>query len=115
MEFTGFGLRSLETFPHVGGAAGDDEPENLARIGEKLLEELGRRKKLFRKAGVGTISSYEDAAGESLPTIILLADTLNLAGTKFPGLQGQIIQLAREGEAFGLYIAAAVTGGSGLS
>ena len=115
MEFTGFGLRSLETFPHVGGAAGDDEPENLARIGEKLLEELGRRKKLFRKAGVGTISSYEDAAGESLPTIILLADTLNLVGTKFPGLQGQIIQLAREGEAFGLYIAAAVTGGSGLS
>ena len=115
IEFTGFGLRSLETFPHVGGAAGEDEPENLERIAAKLLEELGRRKKLFRKAGVGTISSYEDAAGETLPTMILLADTLNLAGIKFPEVQGQLIQLAREGEAFGIYIAAAVAGGSGLS
>ena len=115
MEFTGFGLRSLETFPHVGGAAGEDEPENLERMGAKLLEELDLRKKLFRKAGVGTISSYEDAAGKTLPTIILLADTLNLAGTKFPGLQAQLIQLAREGEAFGIFLAATVTGGSGLS
>ena len=113
LEFGGFGLRSMETFPHVGGAAGEDEPETLERICAHLTDELGRRKKLFRKYGVGTMAAYEDAAGELLPTLILMADNLNLAGARFPQLQERLVQLTREGEAFGIYMAAAVTGSSG--
>ena len=113
IEFGGFGLRSLETFPHVGGAAGEDEPETLERIVEWFTEELGRRKKLFRKYGVGTMEAYRDASGELLPSLILMADNLNLAGYQFQELQEKLISITREGEAFGLYMAATVTGSSG--
>ena len=113
IEFGGFGLRSLETLPHVGGAAGEDEPETLERIVEWFAEELGRRKKLFRKYGVGTMEAYRDASGELLPSLILMADNLNLAGYQFQELQEKLISITREGEAFGLYMAATVTGSSG--
>lgn len=115
MEFGSFNLRSMEKFPHVGGAAGEDEPETLERIARRFSDELSRRKKLFRKWGVGTIGAYQDASGESLPAMILAADNLNLMGVKFPEIQETLAVLTREGEAFGLYAAATVTGSTGLS
>ena len=114
-EFGGFGLRAMERFPHVGAAAGDDEPDRLRRIASLFLEELGRRKKLLREAGAGTIAALDEAGEKVPPTWVLAADNLNLAGERLPELTDALEQITREGEAFGLVLAATVTGTSGLS
>ena len=114
MELGGFGLRGLEKFPHVGSAAGDEEPEKLRKILDLFLEELERRKQLFRRAGAGSIAAFSDAGEDVPPAWILAIDNLNLASDKFPELLEAVEQISREGEAFGLYLAATVTGSSGL-
>lgn len=115
MEFGGFGLRSLETFPHVGGAAGDDEPEVMLNIASLFQRELERRKKLFRSLGVGSMNSYSDACDDILPTWILLIDNMNLLNNNVPELMDPIMQLSREGAAYGMYLAVTITGSSGVS
>lgn len=110
MEFGGFGLRTLECFPHTGGAAGDDEPEILRKITGHFLQELERRKQLFRQQGAGSIGALEEAGGQTPASWILAADNLNLAGARFPDLVDDLVKISREGEAFGLYLAATVTG-----
>lgn len=112
-EFGAFGLRTLEKFPHVGGAAGDDEPEQLRRILSLFAEELNRRKLLFRQAGVGSISALAEAGDETPPAWILAVDNLNQAASKLPEFLETLERIAQEGESFGLYLAAAVTGSSG--
>ena len=111
-EFGAFGLRALEHFPHVGGAAGDDEPDQMKRILALFSEELDRRKQLFRKAGVGSISALAEAGDETPPSWILAVDNLNQAASKLPEFLEALERIAQEGESFGLYVAAAVTGAS---
>ena len=114
-EFSGFGLRSMEKFPHTGGVAGDDEPEQMEKILNLFSKELEQRKQIFRKTGVSTISAFADIGEQVLPIWVLVIDNLNLAGVVLPECLDTIEQISREGEAFGLYIAASVTGASGLS
>ncbi len=114
-EFSGFGLRSMEKFPHTGGVAGDDEPEQMEKILNLFSKELEQRKQIFRKTGVSTISAFADTGEQVLPIWVLVIDNLNLAGVVLPECLDTIEQISREGEAFGLYIAASVTGASGLS
>lgn len=115
IDIGGFGLRALETFPHVGGAAGDDEPDTIDAILNLLLAELDRRKKMFRKVGAGSPGMYADAAGEVLPTIVLMVDNLNQAGMQFPGMNTAVQRITREGSAYGIYLACSFSGTVGIS
>ena len=113
MEFGGYALRTLDRFPHVGGAAGDDEPEVLGRIVAAFGDELRRRKQLFRESGVGSFAAYR--AGHSMPAWVLLVDNLNQCCAAFYDLTEELVRIASEGMAFGLYLAACTTGTTGLN
>lgn len=115
IELSGFGLRQLEVFPHVGGAAGKDEPEAVEKITGLLLGELDKRKKLFRKAGAGSPGMYMEGTGEQLPAIVLLIDNLNLAGMEMPSLTNAVLTIAREGNAYGIYVACSFSGTTGVN
>lgn len=113
MEFGGYGLRTLECLPQVCGTAGDDEPEILAKIIRAFSDELKRRKQLFRANGVGSFAAYRE--GDQLPAWVLLVDNLSLCCARFYDLTEELIRISREGEAFGLYMAATTTGTTGLN
>lgn len=113
MEFGGYALRALDRFPHVGGAAGDDEPEVLARIVAAFGEELKRRKQLFRESGAGSFAAYRQA--HSLPAWVLLVDNLSQCCAGFFDLTEELVRIASDGMAFGLYLAACTTGTTGLN
>lgn len=115
VDIGGFGLRALETFPHVGAAAGDDEPEVIAKIAALLPAELDRRKKAFRRVGAGSPGAYAEATGEILPTVILAVDNLNLTGSRFPELNETVLRLSREGASYGMYLVCTFTGSVGVS
>lgn len=115
LDIGGHALRALEILPHVGAAAGADEPENVEKIMKLLLQELAQRKKLFRREGAGSPGAYADAVGTPMSTIIILADNLNLARHAMPSLSGfmnDILKLAREGAAYGIYLACSFSGTS---
>ena len=115
VDIGGFGLRALETFPHVGAAAGDDEPDVIAKIAALLLEELDRRKKAFRRVGAGSPAAYAEATESTLAAVILMVDNLNLAGSQFPALNDAALRLSREGASYGMYLACTFTGTAGVS
>ncbi len=115
LDFGGFGLRSIENLPHVGAAAGDDEPESMTKLLEVLLEELALRKKMFRKAGAGSPDAYLEATEESLPTVILFADNYNLAGSHYPEVSAGVLKIAREGATYGMYLVCSFAGTTGVN
>lgn len=61
----------------------------------------------------GSISALAEAGDETPPAWILAVDNLNQAASKLPEFLETLERIAQEGESFGLYLAAAVTGSSG--
>lgn len=115
VDIGGYGLRALETFPHVGLATGDDEPETVGKLSALLLDLLDRRKKAFRRVGAGSPMAYIEGTGETLPAVLLLVDNLNLAGSRLPDLSDAVLRIAREGASYGIYLVCTFTGTSGVN
>lgn len=114
IDIGGFGLRAMETFPHVGAAAGDDEPEVMEKIAGLFRTEITRRKKLFRNVGVGSPAAYAETTGKALPTLLLMVDNLNQMGHQFPEFMNFLIQLSKEGASYGVYLVCSFTGTNGV-
>lgn len=115
LECGGYGLRNLEVFPHVGAAAGDDEADNIKKIISLLQDQLAERKKLFRSVGAGSPQAYYEMTGEYIPTIVIMADHLNLLGQVMPDVQNALVALSREGNAYGIYLVCTFAGTSGVN
>lgn len=115
LESGGFGMRNLERFPHVGAAAGNDESERAMKVIRFLTEELDRRRKLFRMAGVTTLESYLEVADEPVASILLVVDHLNDLGKEFPDLQAQISKMAASGPAYGIFLICSFSGTTGVN
>ncbi|MBQ0042187.1 MAG: type VII secretion protein EssC [Lachnospiraceae bacterium] len=115
IDGSGFGLRSLEVFPHVASSAGDDEPEVIRKSLDVLSKEIERRKKMFRSEGVGSPLAYEEATGEELPTWIVVVDNLNLLLMSHSDYLNSFIMLAREGVARGIYLVCSFSGVMGVN
>lgn len=114
LEAGGFAMRSLEKIPHVGAAAGDDEPEAIKNILDLLLKELETRKKLFRAEGTGDIETYREVTGNSIPAIIFMIDHVNTLFQQFYDHKENIIKLVGEGQSKGIYFAGSCDGTTGL-
>ena len=115
VDIKGFGLRSLEIFPHVGAAAGDEDEEELQEMTQTIIEELDRRKQLFREEGAGSMYAYTEGTGQHLSTIILMIDQVNLANDLPFSVTQAWNRIAREGAARGIYLAVSYSGVSGIS
>lgn len=115
LDVGGFGLRTLERFPHVGVASGDDELEIVEKEITLLLDILKERKKLFRRESVSSYSGYETATGEKLPVCVLVVDNLNLLSLQMPALFDSIVRISREGSTYGLYLMCSFAGISGIN
>lgn len=115
VDIKGFGLRSLEVFPHVGAAAGDEDENELQELTQTIIEELDRRKQLFREEGAGSMYAYTEGTGQRLSTIILMIDQVNLANDLPFAVTQAWNRIAREGAARGIYLAVSYSGVSGMN
>lgn len=115
VDIKGFGLRSLEVFPHVGAAAGDEDENELQELTQKIIEELDQRKQLFREEGAGSMYAYTEGTGQRLSTIILMIDQVNLANDLPFAVTQAWNRIAREGAARGIYLAVSYSGVSGMN
>lgn len=93
------------------------EEDSLLIMLDKLLEELERRKVLFRETGCSDIDSYNQRDGENLRRHILACDevgeVLDKTGSskeeraKIEQATSALATIARQGRAFGIYLALA--------
>ena len=68
-------LKPLIRFPHVGAVLQVSEVERLQRLFIWLEREVTRRRALFVEAGVDSIEGYRRAAGQSLPSLIVIIES----------------------------------------
>ena len=106
MDFGGWNMKALESLPHVGGIACDNEPERLKKLILLLEEELSERRRKFAGAGVGNLEAYIATSGEHLPELFLVVDGIGLAMKLYPDMADFFMALTGQGASYGMYFVA---------
>lgn len=109
MDFGGWNLSVLKELPHVGALANDNEPERIEKMAVLLQELLKERKELFSSAGVGSLSGYRDATGQTIPEIFLVLDNFGPVLKRYPALEPFFIEFTGSGTNYGMYLVATAT------
>ncbi|WGW10836.1 FtsK/SpoIIIE domain-containing protein [Saxibacter everestensis] len=110
-------LRAAEALPFVGAIVTLDDDTRLARLLQRLSEEVSDRRRLFNAHQVTTIDEFQRAADASLPYLLLIIDGWEALSAKLEQLDGGrpvdvLIHLVRDGIAAGVRVL--VTGGRSL-
>jgi len=105
-DFGTNGLLPLKDLPHVADIVSLEENEKLTKMIAQLQLVLAERKQAFKRAGVASISQYEQKMQQTLPIIINLLDNYDaLAQSKRrEEIDEVLIQILREGAAVGVYL-----------
>ncbi|MEJ2866436.1 FtsK/SpoIIIE domain-containing protein [Actinomycetospora sp. OC33-EN08] len=106
IDGAGSAMRGLAALPHCGAVVGVGESDRVARLVTRLLDEVGRRQRLFATAGVSDLAEYRDL-GEVLPYLVLLVDGYEGVTGAFSDVDGgrvvsDLQRLLRDGVAAGV-------------
>ena len=115
MDFGGGSLNLFRDLPQVGGTAVSGDDERINKLTAMLSAELARRKKLIADMGLVSIASYREAAGESLPYIVLVLDNFAPVLDLYPGLDNFFQTLVRDGAGCGMYLVATANTQNGIN
>ncbi|MBQ3653089.1 MAG: hypothetical protein II954_01575, partial [Synergistaceae bacterium] len=90
--------------PHCIMSADPEEEAKISEAGEYILNELRRRKELFSRVGAANLKEYTEFTGKSMPKILVVVDGMASLNEHNPGLMNPLIQTAREGGSYGVYL-----------
>ena len=100
IDYSSQALSAFQEMPHVGGVAVTGEPEKERRILFRIAEQLAHRKKMFAGA-----EFWQYRQKRVVPVIVLAIDHY---AAFYAGGEGKyenlILQLAKEGSAYGIYL-----------
>jgi len=114
MDFGSWSMKALEVLPHVGGVANGNDGEKIEKLAEMLEQELSARKYAFSSEGIGSIETYREVTGISLPYIALVVDNFHAVLSLYPDLDEFFLQLTREGGSLGIYLIATCGSATGM-
>lgn len=109
MDFGGWNLVSLETLPHVGGIARDNQPERIKKLVLLLQDILYERQEKLSKARVGNVNAYRDYTGEQMTDIVVAIDNFPAVLKLYPELDDFFISLTSIGANYGIYMVTTAT------
>lgn len=115
MDLTGGGLRRLEGFPHVGGAATRTDRGRLQRLVEELSGMLADREQLFKDEQVDSLSQFRSLhASGRFPAhvaadIVLLLDGYGALRQDFTELEEPFVELMQRAASYGIHVILAMT------
>ena len=104
MDFGGGSLNLFQAIPHVGGIAVAGDDERMLKLADMLSSELKSRKKEIASLGLVSAASYREATGKEMPYIVLLLDNFVPVLEMYPGLEGVLQSIVREGASCDIYI-----------
>ncbi|MDQ1742280.1 MAG: segregation ATPase FtsK/SpoIIIE, family [Pseudonocardiales bacterium] len=108
LDLSGQSFSHLARLPHCGAVVGRDDPNAVARLVARLVEELGIRQRQLAHLGVGTVAeAYQ--IGAPLPTMVVAVDGWEgfaaLSDDHDAGRSAEaLLGLARDGAAAGITV-----------
>lgn len=108
IDLGGRTLGCYANLPHCGSVVYADNEAGIASIIEGLYNEIEKRKIMFSSVNAGGIESYITATGKTIPGIVLCIDNYIVFHERFSRLEDLLIEIARDGRTYGIYLA--VTG-----
>lgn len=105
-DFGTTGLLPLSKLPHVADYLTIEDDEKLLKFITRIKAELERRKKLFSRYTVSSLTLYRELSGDPLPQLMLVFDSFDgIKDVKAGEALEVILQvLARDGESLGISI-----------
>ncbi|MCM3715932.1 type VII secretion protein EssC [Alkalihalobacillus oceani] len=102
-------LLPLRQLAHTADYFRFDDERKIAKFFTFIKREMEQRKQLFLEHEVSTITHYNQVTEEKLPVLFLVVDNFDLVKEELPEAEAQFIQLARDGQAIGLFVAISAT------
>lgn len=110
----GWGMSIFADMPHVGGIVLDYEEEKLFKFEQMIREEFNRRKMLFLRNSVNSLSAYRDSVDNKEPAIIIIIDNILPLFDMYPDIENFLIKVANEGTSYGIYLVYSANSTSGV-
>ncbi|MGT2913178.1 FtsK/SpoIIIE domain-containing protein, partial [Streptococcus criceti] len=106
VDFGTNGLSNFQSFPQVADSFSLDRTDKLLKLIQRLKSIRSHRKRLLARAGVATLSLYEELTGEKLSHVVVVLDNYDaMKNESFETtLVNELIVLAREGIALGMHL-----------
>jgi len=106
LDFGTNGLLPLKKLPHVADIVSLEEQEKLTKMMLRLRAILAERKQALKRAGVASLSQYEQKSQQTLPIVVNVLDNYDaLAQNKErETIDEVLIQILRDGAAVGVYL-----------
>ena len=110
----GWGMSIFGDMPHVGGIVLDYEEEKLFKLEQMIREEFNRRKMLFLRNNVNSLSAYRDSVDKKEPAILIIIDNILPLFDMYPDIENFLIKVANEGTSYGIYLVYSANSTSGV-
>jgi S-DNA-T family DNA segregation ATPase FtsK/SpoIIIE len=113
LDFSG-SLFSLADLPHVGGIAGRQDADTVARIVAEVSTVVEDREKRFRELGVDTMATYRRMRADGRVTddpfgdVFLVVDGWGVLRHDFEDLEQQVIRLLGRALTYGVHLVLSV-------
>lgn len=107
-ESTEFTIYANPVLPHARLVATESDPEYGVTVLLHLVDELERRARLFKSAGVRDFSEYRKERRDPLPRVLLLIDEFQVLfteGRQVAEMAEKLLgQLLKQGRSFGIHL-----------
>ncbi|MCR5671238.1 MAG: type VII secretion protein EssC [Butyrivibrio sp.] len=114
MDFASMILGSFKELKHMGGVVFSSDEEKVTNLFRILEKEITRRKEILSSMGLSSFASYLDAGKKELPQIVVLLDNFHAFKELYPGLEGNFLNLCREGLSMGISVVATASQSAGV-
>ncbi len=104
LDCGGWSMSVFAGMPHVGSVALDQEEEKFLKFEKLILDEFDRRKKMFLKNAVSSLSAYRESVSADMPAIIIAIDNIVAVFDLYPDLENLFVTIAGQGATYGIYL-----------
>ncbi|MFK3957962.1 type VII secretion protein EssC [Guptibacillus hwajinpoensis] len=109
LDFGNGGLLSIKNLPHTGDYFLIDEERKLNKLLKFIQEEFTKRKRLFQREEVSSITMYNRLNDKPLPLLFITIDNYDLVKEELMDLDPIFTQFARDGQSLGIYLILSAT------
>ncbi len=119
LDFGGGALTALAGLPHVAAVADRQQPDLVRRMVAEVSALLDDRERMFRAAGIESMSDYRRRRAEGRPDdgtcdehygdVLLVIDGLLTLRTEFEEVEAALTSLATRGLSYGVHLAVSAT------
>lgn len=107
-ESTEFTVYATPPLPHARLVATESDPEYGVTVLRHLADELEKRARVFKTAGVRDFAEYRNASREQLPRVLLVIDEFQVLFSDrrqvAEASEQHLSQLLKQGRSFGIHI-----------